>query len=216
MTWLLFLKSKSNQCQTVSVSVPTNARRMCLELPPPSKSARQSPGTGRVSSVDALPRCGELLSVAMTQRGQAHLTLKMFVGKSFYIINDGDAQQNLPRGSVVAGFGKGKFKTAEDTTGPSKALRFSLPNSEALVLQGVTLKTVGAMVAARKAADPSAKVAYHEMDSVPEKVGAFKLTTKTPIDFAWADDNGKDQQLSVACFIPQDVYQQVEFTGWVR
>lgn len=162
----------------------------------------------RVISCEDMPTQGELLSAEMVQKNQSELTLKVFVGYSMYVVNDSAAEQTLHAGSVLAGFGKGKFKAKADTKEEENTLKFSLSSSDDLVLHKSKLLTVGAVLAEKKQSDPQAKVAYHDLEEVPGNLGDFKLTMKVPIQFTWEEENAKDKQLSAGCYIPSTSYEQ--------
>ena len=103
----------------------------------PTKRAGNQEGTPdpkRLRVTQGIPTgLTELASIAMVQKGQPGLMIKMFLGNVGYVVNPTGNELMLPVGSVLLGFGRGKFKidAAEDAT---RTHLFQVERSSDLVL----------------------------------------------------------------------------------
>ena len=99
-------------------------------------------------------------------------------GGGIFIANRGDADVELPSGSLVAGFYTGKWFhcSGDAVTDPDKDVPFILSGADDLVLIGGILATVSDALDKHH----SRKVQYHtlEPDPLPGAPGHFKLTLK--------------------------------------
>ncbi len=85
--------------------------------PTPPKRARRRCGTGGLGGVTpekivdhaALPSSSLLQDVPLQSKGQLGLQLQIFVGQKMFVVNTSDKPIKIMPGSLLCGFGKGKF-----------------------------------------------------------------------------------------------------------
>ena len=180
---------------------------------PPAKRPRKLTST---IPMQDLPALTEMTTVPLMQKGQTGVQLRVFVGNKVYLLNTSSAEVMLPQGSVIAGFGKGKFKI-DATEAADKIHLFQLEGSQEEVYHNNKTQRLLDTVNDRRKQEPNCKIAYHDMvvdeNSDP---GAFVLNIKHKIFFVPGvasegdEEGGKLSQMSLAASVPQSVWSNCE------
>ena len=122
------------------------------------------------------------------------LVWRMTTGDKTFLINRGDSKATIPKGSQVAGLGRGKFhviKKPEDLD-EDRDYRFSLMSSADEVIFNGTLQTVQQLIDQQKKVDPTqATVVYHTMQDKPAAPdpSAFTIQTKHEVAYRTPEFN---------------------------
>ena len=161
--------------------------------------------------------------MACVAKGQVGISVVCKLGPKPYLVNTHKEQQKeLLRGSVVVGFGKGKFKLNEqpEPIVQDGVPRFLLEGSSDMILHNNELTTVKDVMDAKRKTDPLAKVAYHklvETNGEDHELGAFSLTQEHDVYFhpvghaldadGDAQDSRKPNQNFAACLIPHKLWE---------
>lgn len=134
----------------------------------------------------------KLCSCPMLNKGSQVLIL-VKTGNRPYLVNQSEAGQSLSAGTVLAAFGRGKFRRHQQGVNgdagedPKKEIKYDLGGPGTLVLYNGNLTTLGEIVEARRTAGPSPviKVNYFDMTDKPEdgKPGSFELKKTVDVRF---------------------------------
>ena len=111
-----------------------------------------------------------LQDVPMLLKGQTGLSLHVFVGNKIYVVNKTDQTRRIPVGSVLCGYGKGKF--ARNTNGnfnPDCDHMYHLKTCDDLVMHSNRLLQLKAVVAEQRKRNPEARLAYHSISEIQSK-----------------------------------------------
>ena len=103
-----------------------------------------------------------------------------------YILNKGTKDVDLPEGTLIAGFGKGKFKfrEKEPDANPETHIPFLLTNHADRILYGTSLKTLKEVVDEKRKMQANPQICYHRMEEVPGgEVGGFNLVSTNEVLF---------------------------------
>ena len=125
----------------------------------------------------------------LNKAGQLQILIK--TGNRPHLVNKSDASQSLPAGTVIAAFGKGRFKRVmpnapAEGDDARKEIKYHLERPEQLLLHNGTLCALSEVVEAkRKSGQPGTKLAYHEMvdDPQPSQPGSFTLKQTHDVRF---------------------------------
>ena len=189
-----------------------------------SEPTQKSPKKARVQTKTTLlsevPDTTVLVRIPLTQKGQNGVEMKVLVGNLIFLINETEMEVLLPSGSVVAGFGKGKFQVDVNEAGPKNKL-FELKDCQTEVYHNNKVQLLLDVVNDRRKQEPSCKVAYHELTAEETgEPGAFTLNLKHRVHFVPAklgDDDAKAlNQMSVGAALPMDIWDKSEvcLTKW--
>ncbi len=146
-------------------------------------------------------------------------------GNRPYLVNKSEAGQNLAAGTVLAAFGRGRFKKhqanppAGEVEDPRKEIKYCIDGPDDLVLHNGNLTTVGDLVEARRktGTTPVVKINYHEMIDKPVdgKPGNFELKQVHDLRFVPApattvENNGNTEntasQMNMASLLPVEAW----------
>ena len=90
-------------------------------------------------------------------------------------------------GTILAGFGRGKWIVKEDGYNEETDILYSLSGYEEKVLHGTDLLELLDVVNEKRTTNPDCRVAYHDMTPIPPSdslpLGAFKLDVTKEIAF---------------------------------
>jgi hypothetical protein len=103
-----------------------------------------------------------------------------------YIVNKGTKEVDLPEGTLIAGFGKGKFKfrEKEPDANPETHIPFVLTNHEARIVYGAGLKTLKEVVEEKRKAQANPQICYHRIEEIPGgEVGGFNVVPTNEVLF---------------------------------
>ena len=123
----------------------------------------------------------------------SNVLIHIKTGNRPYLLNQSEASQTLAAGTVVAAFGRGKFRrhqpnAADGEDNNKKEIAYSLSGPDADVLYNGHLTTVGELVEVRRKSGPSPviKVNYFELVDRPQeaKPGLFELKKTHDVRFA--------------------------------
>ncbi len=188
----------------------TPAKRTTPDTNNSPNAKRTKVHADRVIRVEELPTTVELASLDLTQKNQKG-KLSMYTGDAVYLVNSAADEFLLPEGSMLAGYGKGKFKlkALDDDAHASRKIDFMLKSSKDKIYHNYTVQTIGDVVLEKRKSEPNCKVAYHDLEEVADGgVGEFNLSLKVPVRFLCAEEAPKATQLSAACFVPQHCFEQ--------
>ena len=116
-----------------------------------------------------LPGASEALQDAPLFQKQPERQVKVCPGNNMYLANTGAKDVNIPVGSFLCGYGKGKFgRNVDGAFNPDCQHTFTIKpcNDFVCTTKMITLKEA---MAEQKAKNPEAKLADHSMFEVPSK-----------------------------------------------
>ena len=118
------------------------------------------------------------------------LILKICANHQLYIVNSQASDVEMPQGSIVVGFGKGKWAT--DCEGDAKhEMRYTLQSSADNVIFNANLTTLGALLNQKRLTDEAdnARCCYHELieDPKDDDKSAFYLRSTQDISYVLSD-----------------------------
>ncbi len=141
----------------------------------------------------ALPSSSPLEDVPLQSKGQVGLQLQVFVGPKMFVVNTSDKPIKIVAGSLLCGFGKGKFdRNVGGKYNPECHHMFTIKTCDDPVFL-LKLTTVKEVVVEQKAKDPEVKLAYHSMFEVSgaDKM-AFGVKQEHEIFFVPAYTSGEE------------------------
>eukprot|EP00434_Breviolum_minutum_P024555 symbB.v1.2.021690.t1/scaffold1889.1/size97066/5 len=145
-------------------------------------------------------------------------------GNRPYLVNKSEAGQNLAAGTVLAAFGRGRFKRhqanppAGEVEDPRKEVKYSITGPDDLVLYNGNLTSVYDLVEARRNAGttPTVKINYYAMMDKPVegKPGNFEVKQLQDLRFvpapATVENSGNTEttvnQMNLASLLPVEAW----------
>ena len=114
--------------------------------------------------------------------------LLVLQGHKIRLVNTGENESmELSVGTILAGFGRGKWIVKEDGYDEEKDILYSLSGYEEKVLHGTDLLELLDVVNQKRTTNPDCRVAYHDMTPIPPSgslpLGAFKLDVTKELAF---------------------------------
>ena len=138
-------------------------------LPKRRRKANNKVDPDKIVDNKSLPG-NPLQDVPMQMKGQVGLSLKVFVGNTIYVVNEGHQPMSLPVGAYLCGFGRGKFdRNTNGNFNPDCHHMFHLKTCEDMVVYNSKMLPVKDVVGEQRAKNPEAKIAYHSMSEIPSK-----------------------------------------------
>lgn len=147
--------------------------------------------------------------------------LVIAIGKRIFLQNDAEERVTLPRGTLVAGFFKGKWwqnknKTKGQDQGDSQEpatndIPFELKDASTMVQHGGKYVTLGSVILAKREVAPDeAKVCYHNLTDAPrsDSPGFFTLEVKHHCMFQVVDITSVKREPEAAAGGPSLSVQQ--------
>jgi len=147
----------------------------------------------------------------------------MKIGNKAFLMNTGASDCYLKSGFIIAGFGKGGYKSraVDEAFDANKEVSFSL-DADSLVIFNGALVPVHGLLHERRKTDPMATIAYHRLvDSpTPENPAEFKIEKVHTVNFIpkgkvsgdemdeEPDDTGtaSSLQAKIACLYPTKIW----------
>lgn len=154
-----------------------------------------------------------LTEVSLVSTKGALGKLAIFHHNKMHLVNTSDEEPLVAsRGTILAGFGRGKWATISGDIDDSKQLRYKLSSHDDVVLSGTDLVPLLDIVNERRKTHPDCRVAYH--DIVPQgtgPAGAFGLALTVELSFnpqpPSADAPAGHLQTRVAATVPLAAWQ---------
>ena len=114
--------------------------------------------------------------------------LLVLQGHKIRLVNTGENESmELSVGTILAGFGRGKWLQKEDGYKEETDILYSLSGYQEKVLHGADLLELLDVVNQKRTTNPDCRVAYHDMTPIPPSgslpLGAFKLDVTKEIAF---------------------------------
>lgn len=103
------------------------------------------------------------------------------LGPKPYLVNTStDSDKDIPAGSIIAGFGRGKFKLEQQNQElcDDSCVKFIIDSPQTLVHFNNEVMAVKMVVDQRRKTDPLAKISYHTMEESAgeeQELGAFTI-----------------------------------------
>eukprot|EP00959_Pyramimonas_sp_CCMP1952_P441824 9249396-Pyramimonas_sp.AAC.1 len=176
-----------------------------------------------VESLDGDDLVSVVLPNLAPKKGTGNVSLSIKPGYRMAIMNKTDKVVEITAGSVLAYFGRGKFKTVQsldldDSVDQDSSLLFSLDSSESQCIYQGKITTAGSLYYQKLSSNnpANAKVCYHQLTTKPGNLKEFTLAREHNIVFTpdvAADldgeggEDGKSQtnmpsQTNVAALVP--------------
>lgn len=174
----------------------------------------------------------KLCECPMLNKG-SNILIHIKTGNRPFLVNTSDAAQTLCAGTVVAAFGRGKFKRHQpnEPEDSKKEIKYELSGADAEVLYNGNLTTVAELVEARRKSGPSPviKVNYFELVDRPQegKPGHFELKKTHDVRFVPQQkvevevkqgENGSDNvasQVNLASLLPPEAWNSCLPMTWI-
>ena len=139
--------------------------------------------------------------------------LRIFLHNKMQIANtSNDEELVVPRGALLAGFGRGKWEAATGAIDESKQIQFTLESHSDMVLHGPQLVELLDVVNEKRKTQPDCRVAYHDLVPLAEgPAGAFGLKQTVGVVFnpqaQTADANPAALQTRLAATVPAQAWK---------
>ena len=160
-----------------------------LELPPDAKKRKLD--DNNIDPAHIVPsETEENVLVHMPLVGLKPGTVKLLVlqGRKIRLVNTGENESmELSVGTILAGFGRGKWIVKEESYDEEKDILYSLSGYQEKVLHGADLLELLDVVNEKRTTNPDCRIAYHDITPIPPSgslpLGAFKLDVTVEIAF---------------------------------
>ena len=139
--------------------------------------------------------------------GSTKLHMVVTVGNGVFLINRHTDAVTCKAGTVLAGYYKGKFESADKPVNGPDVVSFELQGSKDTVLSGGKLTRLGDLVKSKRLTNPGdASISFHELQDAPTSTdpAAFTLKLKPKIHlvfravaFPAKSEEGKDGPLNI-------------------
>ena len=181
-------------------------------LPKRRRKMKTKVDTKKIVDNKSLPG-NPLHDVPMLLKGQCGLSLQVFAGNKIYIVNTGDQTVSIPVGTLLCGYGKGKFDT--NTNGnfnPDCHHMYHLKTCEQMVVHNWKMQPLKDVIEEQRVRDPEVKLAYHSMSEIASKDKlSFGVKQEIEVFFAPAGSSAGEggepaSQTSIAGLLPPTVF----------
>ena len=186
-------------------------KRKTPDQPDAAKRARTADDVAVVGESSILPSVGIIGEAKLTGKGQASLKAKVFVGNALFVQNEGAVATKMNLGSLLIGFGKGKFKLDVEEAKQKKAMLFELSNDGDIVHHNGKTQPLLDVFKERRKTEPGCKVAYHDMVETPDSLGGFTLTRKHAVWFLPDEAVEAIAATNLAAKVPKEVFESSDY-----
>ena len=138
------------------------------------------------------------LNVKIPGQASAPVSLTVVVGYGITITNGSAHEITLVAGTILMGFGKGKWQLQPTTKdGSPEDIQFELASSTTDVHQNNKLAPLAEVVKERRKTEPTCAVSYHDLTESPNGgVGDFEISPRVSVFFA--PDPGQEKTMGAA------------------